>query len=127
MTLEDLKGLDFGSWFGKEFEGERILTLNEFLEQIRSWDGMLNVELKSGIVLYDGLEEKVVDALRRFDRIDNCIISSFNHYSLLTIKKLEPNLKIGLLYSAGLVEPWEYAKRIGADAVHPLFYSLIPP
>ena len=127
MTLEELKGLDFGSWFGKEFEGERILTLNEFLEQIRSWDGMLNVELKSGIVLYDGLEEKVVDALRRFDRIDNCIISSFNHYSLLTIKKLEPNLKIGLLYSAGLVEPWEYAKRIGADAVNPLFYSLIPP
>ena len=48
MTLEELKGLDFGSWFGKEFEGERILTLNEFLEQIRR-DGMLNVELKSGL------------------------------------------------------------------------------
>ena len=47
--MEELKGLDFGSWFGKEFEGERILTLNEFLEQIRSWDSMLNVELKSGL------------------------------------------------------------------------------
>ena len=31
------------------------------------------------------------DALRRFNRIENSIISSFNHYSLLTIKKLEPD------------------------------------
>jgi glycerophosphoryl diester phosphodiesterase len=126
MTLEELKKLDFGSWFGKEFEGEQILTLEEYLELTDRWDGMLNIELKSGVILYEGIEEKVVEILRRYQRIDKSIVSSFNHYSLLTIKKLEPALKTGVLYSAGLVEPWEYARRIGADAVHPLFYSLVP-
>jgi glycerophosphoryl diester phosphodiesterase len=127
MTLEELKSLDFGSWFDKEYKGEQILTLDELLEKIHDWDGMLNVELKSGVVLYEGLEEKVVDALRRFNRIENSIISSFNHYSLLTIKKLEPDLKAGVLYSAGLVDPWVYVKRIGVEAIHPLFYGLVPP
>jgi len=127
MTIDQLKELDFGSWFSAEYKGEQILTLEEVLELIKDWNGILNIELKSGIVLYEGLEHKVVDALRRFDRIENTIISSFNHYSLLTIKKLEPGLKIGLLYSAGLVEPWEYARRIGAEAVHPLYFSMLPP
>src|SRR5690606_27531804 len=83
-TLDELKNLDFGSWFGKAFEGEKILTFDEFLKLIDGWDGILNVELKSGIILYEGLEEKVVDILRAYSRIDNTIISSFNHYSLLT-------------------------------------------
>ena len=68
-----------------------------------------------------------MDILRAYSRKDNTIISTFNHYILLTVKKLEPRLKTGVLYTAGLVDPWDYAKRIGADAVHPLFYSLIPP
>ncbi|HHU78985.1 MAG: glycerophosphodiester phosphodiesterase [Caldicoprobacterales bacterium] len=127
MTLEELKKLDFGSWFGDEFRDERIMTLDEFLKLVEGWDGILNIEIKSGVILYEGIEDRIVDALRRFDRIDTSIISSFNHYSLLAIKKLEPALKIGLLYAAGLVEPWEYARRIGAEAIHPLFYSAAPP
>lgn len=127
MTLSELKKLDFGSWFSSEFEGERIMTLEEVLELMKDWNGSLNIELKSGIVLYDGLEDKVVEALRKFSRVESTIISSFNHYSLLTVKKLEAKLKIGLLYSAGLVEPWEYAKKVGAEAVHPLYFSMLPP
>ena len=127
LTLEELKRLDFGSWFNREFAGEHILTLDEVLDLLKGWDGILNIELKSGIVIYEGMEKKVVDMLHRYRRIDRCIISSFNHYSLQTIKKLEPGLKIGLLYSAGLVEPWTYAKMVGAEAIHPQFYSLVPP
>ncbi|HHY82652.1 MAG TPA: glycerophosphodiester phosphodiesterase [Clostridiales bacterium] len=127
MTLKELKELDFGSWFSNEYEGERILILEEVLEMLKDWDGILNIELKSGIILYEGLEEKVIGVLKDFDRLDNVIISSFNHYSLLAVKKHEPRLKIGLLYSAGLVEPWEYAKRVGAEAVHPLYFSMLPP
>src|SRR6266702_780459 len=32
MTLADLRRLDAGSWFGSEFAGERIPTLEEILE-----------------------------------------------------------------------------------------------
>ncbi len=126
MTLQELKTLDFGSWFSDEFRGESILTLEELLEMLQEWGGILNIELKQGPIQYEGLEAKVVKILREFNQIENTIISSFNHYSLRTLKELEPRLKIGLLYVGGLVEPWRYAKYIGAEAIHPAFYSLIP-
>ena len=34
-TLEELKQYDFGSYKGKEFEGERILTLSEQLPNLK--------------------------------------------------------------------------------------------
>jgi glycerophosphoryl diester phosphodiesterase len=125
-TLKELKGLDFGSWFSSEYEGEKIPTLEEVLELLEDWDGILNIEIKKAAVQYEGIEEKTVELLRRHNMIDRTIISSFNHYCLLTVKKFEPSLKIGLLYSAGLVEPWVYAKRIGAEAIHPMYLGVVP-
>ena len=127
LKLDELKSLDFGAWFSSEFAGEPIMTLDEVLSLLDGWDGILNIELKSAYVLYDNIEQKVIDLLRQHKRIEKCIISSFNHYSLLEIKKLEPALKIGLLYSAGLVDPWKYAKMVGAEAIHPFFSSAQAP
>lgn len=127
MTLEELKQLDFGSWFSEEFAGEKIPTLEEVLELLKGWDGLLNIELK--IVkpgLYEGLEKKVVDMVKSYNMLDNTIISSFNHYSLANVKKIEPNMKIGLLYSAGIYEPWNYAASLNADAIHPNYLSIVP-
>ncbi|NLC43810.1 MAG: glycerophosphodiester phosphodiesterase [Clostridiales bacterium] len=126
LTLKELKTLDFGAWFSDEFIGESILTLEELLEMLSDWDGILNIELKQGPLQYEGLEAKVVNILHKLKRVDSTIISSFNHYSLRAIKELEPSLKIGLLYVGGLVEPWKYAKYVGAEAIHPVFYSLVP-
>lgn len=127
LTLDELKELDFGSWFNSEFAGEPIITLDEVLALLDGWEGILNIELKSSHVIYDGIEQKVVDLLHQHKRIEKCIISSFNHYSLLEIKKLEPALKIGLLYSAGLVDPWKYAEMVGAEAIHPFYPNAQAP
>ncbi len=127
MKLSELKGLDFGSWFGSDFKGETILTLEEVLDLLKGWDGILNVELKSGPIFYEGLEQKTLDVLKAFRMTGRTIISSFNHYSLLTVKRIEPGIKTGILYMAGLVEPWDYAKKVGADAIHPYFVNIQPP
>ena len=126
LTLKEIQNLDAGSWFGKEFSGEKIPVLEELLDFLRGRDVLLNIELKNGIVLYRGLEEKVLEALRIY-RMEHCTtLSSFNHYSLLRLKELNPHIPTGILYVAGLVEPWEYARRIGADALHPIYYSVLP-
>lgn len=127
LSLDELKDLDFGSWFDSSFKGERILTLEECLDLLEGWDGILNVEIKSGPILYDGIEEKLVKVLSEYKMIERTIVSSFNHYSLLAIKQLEPELKTGILYMAGLVEPWIYAQRLGAEAIHPYFFNIQPP
>lgn len=46
-TLSELKALDAGSWKGREFAGEQVPTLREFLEYFRAYPDMLfNIELK---------------------------------------------------------------------------------
>lgn len=133
LTLAELKRLDFGAWFGPQFRGERILTLAEFLTLVQEEASpaqrerfLINIELKSGPILYPGIEEKVIRAIYEFHIQDRVILSSFNHYSLQTVKKLAPELPIGLLYMAGLVEPWHYALRLQAQALHPLYFNIIP-
>jgi glycerophosphoryl diester phosphodiesterase len=125
-TLKELKTLDFGSWFSPEFIDEPIPTLTEVMEFLQNWKGVLNIEIKSGLVIYPDIEEKVIQEINKFPNKDRIIISSFNHYSLVKIKKLDADIKTGILYSAGLFEPWVYAKRIGAYAIHPLFFNMVP-
>ena len=38
-----------------------------------------------------------------------------------------PDCPIGLLYSCGLVDPWLYAKHLGANALHPHYLALRAP
>lgn len=127
MTLDELKKMDFGSWFSSDFAGEKIMTLEEVLIFLQGWEGILNIELKSGPIFYEGIEAKVIQLLHQYNMVEHSIISSFNHYSLHTVKELDSKIKIGLLYTAGLFEPWEYAKTLGAEAIHPHYYSIQPP
>ncbi len=128
FTLEEIKKLDAGSWFSEEFKEEKIPKLEEVLELLKDKDDIiLNIELKNAPILYEGIEEKVIGMISEYNMEDRVIISSFNHYSLLEIKKINSRIKTGALYMAGLVEPWIYAKRIKVDALHPLFYNLMVP
>lgn len=125
-TFAELRELDFGSWFSPEFKDAKIPELKEVFELISGWDGLLNIEIKNGPVFYPGIEQAVADTLEKFGRVQHTIISSFNHYSLVEIRRINPRIRTAPLYMAGLFEPWEYAKRLGACAIHPLFYNIVP-
>jgi len=45
LTLADLRKLDAGSWFGSEFAGERIPTIEEILEFAKKHDVVFYLEL----------------------------------------------------------------------------------
>ena len=122
----ELRELDFGSWFSPEFKDEKIPELEEVLQLIAGWDGFLNIEIKNGPIFYPGIEQAVADAVKKYNISQRTIISSFNHYSLVEIRKLMPEIKTAPLYMAGLYEPWEYARSMGACAIHPLFYNIVP-
>ena len=124
-SYAEIKSIDAGSWFSTEFAGESIPRLNDVLDLMQGSQRTLNIELKTGMVLYDGIEQQLVSLLSCYSGID-VVISSFNHYSLRTLKSLAPELAIGALYMEGLVEPWLYAKRLNAYSLHPLYLNIIP-
>jgi len=76
LSLADLRRLDAGSWFGSEFTGERIPTLEEILEFSRKHDVVFYLELKpSGSW---GGEHALVGALRSSGEIARTIVISFD-------------------------------------------------
>ncbi len=125
MTLEELRRYDFGSYFDEAYAGERILTLEEALEIIRECK-LINIEIKNGPIFYEGIEEKVLKVIRDFDIASRVIISSFNHYTINKISKLQPEISCGILYMEGLFKPWEYARNVGAQALHPYYFAITP-
>jgi glycerophosphoryl diester phosphodiesterase len=84
----------------------------------------INVELKTTGPLYPELPEKLIRLEREHAMEGRVIYSSFNHYSLLAIKSIDPAAKIGLLYDMGMVDPWVYAKHLSAYAIHPHYFVI---
>jgi len=126
LSYDELKTLDAGGWFGNEFRGEKIPRLLELLELVKDNGLLLNIEIKSGIVQYPGIEQKVMDQIAAFGLWKKVIISSFNHYSVKKCKELSPSVKTGILYMEGLYEPWNYMKSLGCECAHPFYLALVP-
>ncbi|WP_370636260.1 glycerophosphodiester phosphodiesterase [Cohnella sp. CFH 77786] len=99
LTLEELRGLDAGSWFSDAYAGERIPTLGEVLDRYRGQIGFL-IEIKSPW-LYPGIEQQVADELR--ERVmdepkrGEVIVQSFDHAAMRRFHALLPDIPIGLL------------------------------
>ena len=105
QTYAELAQLDAGSWFGEEFKGERLPTLDEVCELLKGTDKIFNVELKAG-VNFKELTEKVAELIVAYDLVPNTIISSFNHYALAYMKQVNADIRTGILYSSALYQPW---------------------
>lgn len=57
---------------------------------------------------------------------EKVIISSFNHYSILRMKNIAPNLKYGLLSETWLINAGKYTHDLGIQCYHPVHYNLVP-
>jgi glycerophosphoryl diester phosphodiesterase len=115
MTLADLRKLDAGSWFGSEFAGERIPTLEEIFEFSKKNDVVFYLEIKPGAAW--GGEHALVGALRESGEIPRAVVISFDAGIVLNLRKIEPTLMTGLLYDGQIENPLDKAVEIGARQV----------
>ncbi|OPX43858.1 putative glycerophosphoryl diester phosphodiesterase 1 [Ruminiclostridium hungatei] len=126
MTLKELLTYDFSNHMDG-YRNIRIPTLEEVLHFVKGTRLTVNIELKSGLVTYEGIEEKAIRLVSDMGMKKRVLYSSFNHHSLMLIKKIDRAIPIGLLYTEALVDPQLYALRIAAEAVHPFYYTLAVP
>jgi len=139
FTLEELRRLDFGSWFvatdpfkqikegnvstveQSKFAGEPIPTLEEALTFTRKNNWQINVEIKDlrgtpgDATVVEKVLEKVID-LRMEDQV---WISSFNHLYITQVKKLVPSIRTGALVEWLDLNPLARLKQTGAQSYNP--------
>jgi glycerophosphoryl diester phosphodiesterase len=112
LTLAELRRLDAGAWFGSEFAGEPIPTLEEVLGFAKKHDVVFYLELKPAGAW--GGEHALIGALRESGEIARTVVISFDSAILAAIRKAEPTLMTGLLFDGQIENPLEKAVEIGA-------------
>lgn len=125
-TYDQLKEFDASYIYTGKFEFNKIPTLREYFNLIKGTNIITNIELKTGIFEYVGIEEKVFNLIKEFKLEDRVIISSFNHYSVLRMKALAPNIKCGFLTETWILNPGKYTKDNCIECYHPHFAILTP-
>lgn len=124
LTLAELKELDASSIFAEQYGKNEIPTLREYFELVKDLPIETNVELKTGVHEYEGIEEKVWELIQEFHLEDRICISSFNHFSVLRMKKIAPGLKYGFLFDTWLIDAGAYCAKHEMDSFHPNYHNL---
>ncbi|MGY5387856.1 glycerophosphodiester phosphodiesterase [Bacillus spizizenii] len=97
------------------------------LEDVLLWadkkDFLINIELKNSVIRYEGMEEKVLEAVKRFNIEERIILSTFNHESLALCARLAPHIERAALTSDVLYQADQYITSIPASGYHPKLNS----
>lgn len=124
-NYSELAKLDASFKF-KEFGFNCIPTLREYFELVKDSDIVTNIELKTSVNQYLGIEKKVLNLIEEYKLQERVIISSFNHFSILRMKKIAPKLKCGFLSEDWIIDAGRYTNSHGIECYHPRFNNLIP-
>jgi glycerophosphoryl diester phosphodiesterase len=124
-TYEELEKFDASFKF-KDLGFNKIPTLREYFQLVKDYDIVTNVELKTGINEYLGIEEKVWELIKEYNLEKKVIISSFNHFSVMRMKKIAPQLKYGFLSEDWIIDAGKYTHSHGVQCYHPRFNNLVP-
>ncbi len=118
FTLKELRQFDFDF---KKTAGDSFVPIPTLAEVIDLVKGklQLNIEIKNCPHRYKGIEDALASLLIEKDFISESVVSSFDHFSLLTLKKIEPGIKIGMLYDSVWVTFQEEVKALDIYSLHP--------
>ncbi|MBY0145595.1 glycerophosphodiester phosphodiesterase [Neobacillus niacini] len=108
----------------KGIKKEPIPSLIEVLEWMQSNRLICNIELKNNLIPYEGMEEKVIQLVRKYNLSNRIIISSFNHYSIVLSYRMAAEIETAPLFNERIYMPWVYAQSIRARGIHPKLASV---
>ncbi len=124
LSLKDIKKHLFNATHPEYLEA-RAPTLEEVFDLLADTNLIINVELKNSRMPYEGMEERCISLAAKKGMTERVIYSSFNHRSLLRVKEINPAAVCGLLYDCCMIDPWDYARKLGIEALHPHYSELL--
>lgn len=137
FTLSELRQYNFAK--SKPIYGfVTIPTLREVYELFQGTDYVINVELKTSVIKYDGsdvtvanadgvmdmrcIEEKVHELTVEMGMEKQVIYSSFSHASVLKMQQYVTEEKTAFLFSDGWLDVVDYGNVRNVQALHPALY-----
>ena len=122
-TLEELRAFNYNRT-KPEYKHADIPTMREVFELLKPTGLFINIEIKTGVVFYEKIEEKILALAKEMGMEDRVCYSSFNHYTVRRIHELKPDAEVGFLYADGPIDMPSYGVKHGVNALHPALYNL---
>lgn len=122
-TLEELRAFNYNRT-KPEYKHADIPTMREVFELLKPTGLFINIEIKTGVVFYEKIEEKILALAKEMGMEDRVCYSSFNHYTVTRIHELKPDAEVGFLYADGPIDMPSYGVKHGVNALHPALYNL---
>lgn len=110
-TLAALKDLDAGSWFGTQFVGERILTLEEVLKRYKG-RVHFHIEIKGQS---PNLSSRTADLIRKYGMQEQVTITSFQKERLEEMRNYAPEFPTAWLVVAARKSVVVQARELGVS------------
>jgi glycerophosphoryl diester phosphodiesterase len=117
FSLAELRKLDAGMWFDRQFMDQRIPTLDEVLAFARKHDVVFYLEIK-----YDsatGMHHALVGALESVEIASRTVVISFDPSTLASLRRLTAALMLGLLVESDTGDSVKTAVSVGARQLCP--------
>ena len=83
FTFEELRKFDASASFVGQYGFNPIPSFEEYVAWVKDLDIITNIEIKNGVYYYEGLEEALIDIVRKNHLEDKIIFSSFNNASVM--------------------------------------------
>lgn len=100
-NYEDLKDYNYAFYFKNKVEKQSLMLLEDFLDLYFDKFKIINIEIKTDKIHYLNIEKLLYDLVSEYLNFENKIVfSSFNFQSLILLKKINPNLKLGYLFDS---------------------------
>ncbi len=123
LAFDELRQLEAGVRFGRNFKSERIPSLEEALG-VLGGKMLVNIELKGNSIGDDGLAGKVVALVERMGLRSSVILSSFNPFYVWRVARARAGLTVGLLFAddqpVHLRRAWA-SRLVKIDGLHPRY------
>ncbi len=117
LTAVQVAALDAGSWFAPAFAGQRVPTLVQQLDGLKTRGGNLLLEVK-GAHTQDSVA-RIVSDVRGRGMSSRVFVQSFEPQHLRWVRELAPELPLGLLRSTLDPDPVAIAKDLDLSAYNP--------
>ncbi|UVI32900.1 glycerophosphodiester phosphodiesterase [Paenibacillus spongiae] len=116
LTYEELRSLDAGSWYAPQYHDEKLPTLEEVL-LLTKGRCRLAVELKKIGNMYEGIEQKVIDLILRYEMKEQVVLSSFDHDSMKKVNEIDSSFMTGLIFLGNPTLLLEQLQYTGARSI----------
>jgi glycerophosphoryl diester phosphodiesterase len=109
-TVAELKQFRIG-------DSDTFPTLEEALHLLKGQFDELVIELKQAGDLYQGLESRTLEVVKRTGTLAESRIISSDHFCLAEVRRLDPDIKLGAICGGSLSTIFGFMREIGCDLI----------